>query len=1118
MSSRNGNSKSQATAVARGGSTGVRHKQRGSGSNNHRSSYNSNGGPGRYERHNHHSQQSAGRSNGNLSQYALDQQWSLAGNAWGAWNNHQHFPPPTLYPGDFRVYGPVMPIQAVSTHGDYLFASGPSNGQPTSSQMQFYPRAFVEFPAAPRHRSAFGEAGEPVDSYGYEQAEGDFDLDLDPTLGGGNNVAIHSHLSPTQMSPIDSTYPHHSMIGGQVMSELTYEEVDYQSSEDDDDDSENGSHYQSIVRATFEKYESQSTAEDAGKISKLLLEVCQSGSVSCLICISSVKRSQPVWSCVRCCCMYHLQCIQKWARDSIEQTKFRLESHPAPALSAGDHGQMETVPVINWDCPKCRLEYPISSIPDYYYCFCGKTRDPDFDPWLVPHSCGQSCDRDLVSQPLGAAMEPIPCGHRCTLLCHPGACPPCAQTVMVRCQCGASPPEPRRCSAQIWTCSNICGKSLSCETHFCAEMCHPGPCAPCKETLIQCCDCGAKEKLTMCSNSGWKCDTICGKIFPCGQHQCAKICHPSGEGFCGECPNSGKRTCPCGATSHPELDCTQIATVCEKRCRKALSCGLHICEDLCHHGDCGPCRQRVSKRCACGKKSRQVHCTETFHCDTKCGKFRNCGRHQCKKKCCTGQQCAPCDQMCLKVLSCGNHKCQQVCHSGPCYPCQQTKCLSCPCGATSIQIPCGREKLVKKPNCQKNCLRPPACHHESQKPHKCHSGFCPPCDQVCEKEQPKCGHNCMATCHSAVWTKFKPKNLLNNETVQFRQVEQPCPPCRTQIEISCFGQHESINLQCAKAKTYSCGSPCGRMLSCGNHQCERTCHVVQTAPDESTAGADCDVCERGCELDRPEGCQHVCPLPCHRAPCPPCVVKVYKKCLCSHLTLMIACNVWTSASEEERVALLNGNHPCPLQMECGHACTRACHPPGQCLPAEQCTKRATVKCACGNIKQDTLCMNVPMTPRIPCNRICEQRLDKKRKQKEKRSESKDSPSEVPSADGVQRWPHQLASKSSVAGSSNNSFASQSFLQTQSKYKDDLKMNNGKKGSKTLKDELDPNNSKSAFGKYSKTSSLGAKGSHHGKSVGNKVPFYKRPYCVPLLLAVLVIFAGVYISMFTEVDE
>ena len=91
-------------------------------------------------------------------------------------------------------------------------------------------------------------------------------------------------------------------------------------------------------------------------------------------------------------------------------------------------------------------------------------------------------------------------------------------------------------------------------------------------------------------------------------------------------------------------------------------------------------------------------------------------------------------------------------------------------------------------------------------------------------------------------------------------------------------------------------------------------------------------------------------------------------------------SVWTSAYEEDRVSLLNGNHPCPLQMDCGHACPRACHPPAKCLPADQCTKRAVVKCACGSIKQETLCKNVPITPRIPCNRVCEQRLDKKRKQ------------------------------------------------------------------------------------------------------------------------------------------
>ncbi|XP_063722936.1 NF-X1-type zinc finger protein NFXL1-like isoform X3 [Symsagittifera roscoffensis] len=863
MSSRNGNSKQNS---ARG--TGSRQKARGAACNNQRNPHGGGAAPTRFERYH-----PAGRNQGNVNQYALDQQWSLAGNAWGAWNNHQHFPPPTMYPGDFRVYGTVMPIQAVSTHGDYLFASSHSNGQPNSSQMQFYPRAYVEY--SNRAQGApYSESGEQDEEFAYDETEeATTEVDYENTAS----------MEVYQPSPSDSAISGSS--AARIMSELTYEEMEEQSSDEEDDDSENGSQYQSIVRATFEKYETEGTAEDAGKISKLLLEVCQSGAVSCLICISSVKRSQPVWSCMRCVCMYHLQCIQKWARDSIEQTKFRLESH----AGSGDAAN------INWDCPKCRLEYPLSAIPEHYYCFCGKTRDPQFDPWLVPHSCGQSCDKELVSQPMGDSIPSIACGHRCTLLCHPGGCPPCAQTVHVKCQCGASPMEPRRCSAQIWTCSNICGKGLSCDTHFCAERCHPGKCAPCKETMIQTCNCGTKEKLTMCSNIGWECDTVCGKMFPCGKHQCNKICHPSGDGFCGECPNSGKRTCPCGATQHPSLNCTDIAPVCERRCRKELACGLHTCEDLCHPGDCGTCRQRMNKRCPCGKKSRQVQCLDNFTCDTKCGKLRNCGRHPCKKKCCTGN-CAPCEQMCGKTLTCGNHRCQQICHSGPCYPCQQTKCLSCPCGATSIQIPCGREKIVKKPNCQKNCMKPPACHHSSLKPHKCHSGHCPPCDQVCEKRLvDKCGHPCMATCHSAVWTKFRPKNLLMNESVHFKQVEQPCPPCRGQIEISCFGQHESINIQCAKAKTYSCGSSCGRMLSCGNHQCERICHVVQTAPDESTAksikmaGADCDVCERGCELDRPEGCTHQCPMPCHRAPCPPCNIKVAKRCLCSHLTLMIAC-------------------------------------------------------------------------------------------------------------------------------------------------------------------------------------------------------------------------------------
>lgn len=60
--------------------------------------------------------------------------------------------------------------------------------------------------------------------------------------------------------------------------------------------------------------------------------------------------------------------------------------------------------------PKCRHEYSQSQCPTRYYCFCGKQPDPQPDPWLVPHSCGDVCGRRLNPE----------CGHSCLLLCHPG--------------------------------------------------------------------------------------------------------------------------------------------------------------------------------------------------------------------------------------------------------------------------------------------------------------------------------------------------------------------------------------------------------------------------------------------------------------------------------------------------------------------------------------------------------------------------------------------------------------------------------------------------------------------------------------------------------------------------
>ena len=37
-------------------------------------------------------------------------------------------------------------------------------------------------------------------------------------------------------------------------------------------------------------------------------------STSCLICISSVKKNDAIWSCENCYNSFHINCIQKWAK------------------------------------------------------------------------------------------------------------------------------------------------------------------------------------------------------------------------------------------------------------------------------------------------------------------------------------------------------------------------------------------------------------------------------------------------------------------------------------------------------------------------------------------------------------------------------------------------------------------------------------------------------------------------------------------------------------------------------------------------------------------------------------------------------------------------------------
>ena len=164
---------------------------------------------------------------------------------------------------------------------------------------------------------------------------------------------------------------------------------------------------------------------------------------------------------------------------------------------------------------------------------------------------------------------------------------------------------------------------------------------------------------------------------------------------------------------------------------------------------------------------------------------------------------------------------------------------------------CGNEKSTKPPHCCELCTLPSACHHAQRHVHRCHFGPCPPCALPCGKPLP-CGHQCVAVCHSepklpkrpagqAPWVKLE----------EMKKIVSPCPPCRQivsryyiasqQVQVlllvflclicrACRGQHEVSQFHCFEARDYSCGRVCGRGLPCGNHQCERGCHVVVNPP------------------------------------------------------------------------------------------------------------------------------------------------------------------------------------------------------------------------------------------------------------------------------------------------
>eukprot|EP01135_Chromosphaera_perkinsii_P003478 Nk52_evm4s245 gene=Nk52_evmTU4s245 len=737
-----------------------------------------------------------------------------------------------------------------------------------------------------------------------------------------------------------------------------------------------------ILLNTFKEYSALSDTPLTP--SEAVRSSCRANNSVCLICIDNVRHVDPVWSCESCAALFHLPCIQRWIKEGTHM-KQNLEQN-----SSTNSNDKKASLNIKWHCPKCRLEYTMDKYPSKYLCYCGKQVDPPFDPWALPHSCGEICGKPLTqssevdSNSLQAAL-PRACNHKCRLLCHPGACPDCPVLLPSQpCFCGKVR-EAKRCAQKLYSCKQVCGRPLvdSCthegDVHLCPLECHVGPCPPCAVPVERSCECGKTKKNVECFKGVvLRCEQKCGRLLGCGSHKCEKACHSEKEG-CGACPKARFQFCPCGKLRQQVESCLDVVPCCGDTCGKTLPCGIHTCVERCHTGTCSSkCRYMVSRKCRCGSVTRKMQCYESkrFFCDRKCTQMRNCGRHQCKKKCCTGNcegdamgasedaKCPPCTELCNRKLQCGNHRCPAVCHDGPCYPCPRVSALKCFCGKTQRTVPCGRERTSKPPKCRKMCCillgkkaenSEDICEHIENE-HACHFGDCPKCEVACNRELFGCQHKCKAKCHGGIRSK--------------------CPPCEVPVTVMCKGGHERKEIPChalgdrvypgvsVVEEFYQCGSQCGKSLSCNQHVCANPCH----SPTDH-----CPPCEMACTKTRSSGlCKHPCSaFSCHSGPCPPCPQYILMDCHCLTTKLTINCDEWSRAKlvsqkgkgnnhQRDLERILCCLNTCPRRLKCGHTCSKTCHSLEYeaCSSEKDCTRKVTVRCPCRNVKKIFMCKEI----------------------------------------------------------------------------------------------------------------------------------------------------------------
>lgn len=593
-----------------------------------------------------------------------------------------------------------------------------------------------------------------------------------------------------------------------------------------------------------------------------------------------------------------------------------------------------------------------------------------------------------------AKRESVPSSYKC--FCHRITDPSPTRLV-----------TPHSCA---YPCSRV--RTSACG-HGCPLPCHPGPCPPCAVTVRKGCWCGRQVSTVRCSSlaspnstTGVSCGVICSKPLSCGNpyHRCDQVCHP---GECKPCIvaetvicycGKEKKEVPCGDRKDRVVACCAAEYdlgwegryECDGVCGRPFVCGVHTCEKGCHPPSfvpplC-PLDPSIMQTCACGRfalptveqHDQYILEPESISTPKHDVNGKEIAYFLGPRTSCT-VPVPPCKKQCIKTLPACSHQCGVRCHTGPCPPCTELIERTCRCGATKKMIKCGEVVETSEGNeagdilCDRACIALRICGR-----HQCNRICCP-----------------LASLSAAQKGKGKKRAGLLDE-----------------LGSDEGGLHE-------------CDLPCGKMLNCGNHRCERKdhrgacavclqsiyedliCPCGRTALEPPIPCGTIMTCNYPCARPPPPCGHSRVPHACHEgvivagadpsqpmetSPCPPCPFLTSKQCACGK---KMVDNVRCA---QERVScgtvcgksLACGFHHCERPChtdDCGtctavcgksrksclpaqHPCTQTCHAPAACPETEACLALVTLTCPCGLLRSSITCSQTNSAAQLKCTGEC----------------------------------------------------------------------------------------------------------------------------------------------------